>query len=436
MTATIPSELVSRAIDNLSGRLKTMPMGRQLNEMVETEVRRLMRQEHPGVNVTDKDIYRAVYTMYAEREQMVAEVNGTVKSVTEPSTGVVDTAIAQDLTIRQIQGISFAVQNEATKVGRRGNPWLAAAVKLNVTEEMAIAAFHVWQQMKPFIFTKDKGELLTARQVYDIFNLESKTFLQIHAINYAAYYACMELYDWLCDKKYIGRFSKAEGYWRKTDKVFADYQKTHRSGMERSAWSLFQDHMLLSFDNVKGLLHSMETAIRDFLIQHRQEFVGAGQKDDITLLSKSAVALAMLTCMARAFREFFQQTLDEHGVDLSGAFLYASLNKMTRNVCFMLEALGIRFTTAADGTMDLLGIDFNRSPRITSIWKTILFAFEDADVADDTAQRALSLNPEADREYHDVFAESDAEREAQKKADMEAAYKELEEKYKVTRKAS
>ena len=86
MTATIPSELVSRAIDNLSGRLKTMPMGRQLNEMVETEVRRLMRQEHPGVNVMDKDIYRAVYTMYAEREQMVAEVNGTVKSVAEPST--------------------------------------------------------------------------------------------------------------------------------------------------------------------------------------------------------------------------------------------------------------------------------------------------------------------------------------------------------------
>ena len=72
MNNPIPQTLLEKAIDNLAPILAKMPKGEQMNKMVDTEVRRLMAKEHPGVKVSDKDITRALCELAAEQRQQAS----------------------------------------------------------------------------------------------------------------------------------------------------------------------------------------------------------------------------------------------------------------------------------------------------------------------------------------------------------------------------
>jgi len=63
----IPQDLLIRAIDNLKNVLARVPEGKAMNDMVDAEIRRLMKREHPGVTVTDKDINIAMHILADDR---------------------------------------------------------------------------------------------------------------------------------------------------------------------------------------------------------------------------------------------------------------------------------------------------------------------------------------------------------------------------------
>lgn len=70
ITNPIPQELILRAVNNLDATLRHMPEGQHMNEVVNAEIRRLMKQEHPSVKFTGKDITRAlVQATYGNAER-------------------------------------------------------------------------------------------------------------------------------------------------------------------------------------------------------------------------------------------------------------------------------------------------------------------------------------------------------------------------------
>lgn len=364
---------------------------------------------------------RPVSSTYNRREELRQEISA-----------VINTEIVADKTVREVERIFSAIQAEIQKRGGMSAAVHGLSESIGIQQDVAIAAMAVWKTIGHYRYT-DKGEKLTVREMNALVEQTSKQFVVCHIANYTAYTVLQDMYDWLVDKKYIGKFSKSEGYWRKADAAYKDYREKHLGGTERSAVSLFDDHVRMSFDNVSDQIDMLGTVIRDYLIQKRREFVAAGQKDDITLLTKTAVCMALMTFMQLRFKTFFLNIVQEHGVDFSSDFRYADLRKMAMNAVNMCEALGVKYSVNADGDTVLLGIDLNKNLRVSNVWNSIIRTLDDADLADETAKRALDCNPVARQNYKEIMDEFEREKEEKKRQEMEEGFKQLGEIFKVTK---
>lgn len=316
--------------------------------------------------------------------------------------GVVDISVVADKTIREIERMDYSIQ-------RAGGCQPAG-----ISQKEGIAAMYLWKKVRGFRYT-DKGTRLTVRELIGIADDARSRFLQQHIINYAAFYVTQYFYDWLCDKRKITKSS--EGFWRKAFRVMNDYMDAHMSYLDKQTWMFFQDHMRLSFDAIKPEIDAMEVSIRDYLIQHRNDILSSGQADDITLLQKAAVCIIFLSAMNHSYRDYFTDIINAHGVDFSSEFRYAELSKMSRNVVWMCESIGIRFSKDKDGDMVFTGVNINDSVRVNSQWSMIVNKLGDADFLDATAMHAISLNPEEKKKYDDEIARLQAEKDEREYAE-------------------
>ena len=347
-------------------------------------------------------------------------MTGTNKNVSVR--GVVDTTLVADMTVRDVERIDYAVQ----KAG--------SSARAGIDQKVAIAAMFVWKLIRKLRFTDD-GTRLTIRQFNSVADDTRIRFIQQHIINYTAYSILLDFYDWLCDKRYMNK--SAEGYWRKVERCFSEYQREHRSFMGSQMWCVFQDHMRLSVDGIRADLADLETSVRDFLIQHRRDVHEAGQMDDITVLQKASVCFILLTSMQHSFRDYFMDVIKTHGVDFSSEFRYADLGKMIRNTVWMCEKIGMRFATDKDGDTIIVGVNVNDSVRVTSTWNAIVEKLGDDRLLDDAATRALCLNPEEKRRFEEQAAREKAVREERERVideqRMREGIEQLGMKYNVTR---
>lgn len=346
--------------------------------------------------------------------------------------GIVNTEVVADKTVREVERIDAAIQQEIVRRGGAAAIRAGLSESIGIPQQVAIAAMYVWRQIRRFRYTAD-GEKLTIRRLYDIADDARGRFIQQHIVNYAAYYVIQEFYDWLTDKKLIARFSKTEGYWRKIDREFKEYEQAAVGHNEQVSKMLFMDLVTQTFGNVEPLIETLEVAIRDYLIVHRPYMVRAGQKDDIATLQKVVVCMYFLALTQQHFHEFFFEIVKEHGVDFSIEFRYADLQKMTLNFIFMCQSQGIRFCNVGEKEKDLLGVEVEKSVRVNAAWNTIVGMLTDDDLTDQTAARVIGMNQQASEDYQHVFAETEARREELKRQEMEQGFKELEEKYKVTK---
>ena len=333
---------------------------------------------------------------------------------------VVDTNVVADMTVRDIERIDYAV----TKAG--------GSEAAGIDRSVAIAAMYVWRQIGKYRFT-DAGTRLSVRQFNDIAQDVRVRFIQQHIINYAAFSVAVEFYDWLCDRRMINK--AAEGCWRKVQRCFDDYQRVHRTFIDRPTWSTFQDHMRLAFDTIRDEVSALETTVRDYLIQHRREIIDEGQKDDIALLQKAAVCFIFLTAMRHSFMDFFSDVIRTHGIDFSAEFRYANLGGMIRNTVWMCEKVGVRFGKDGDGDTTLVGVNINNSVRVTSQWNRIVAILGDDRLLDESASKAISLNKDMLKEFSsamsEAIAEADREKEERERRDMERGLLQLRDKYNV-----
>jgi hypothetical protein len=65
----------------------------------------------------------------------------------------------------------------------------------------------------------------------------------------------------------------------------------------------------------------------------------------------------------------------------------------------MCEQMGVRFTKDKDSDYVLVGIDIDKSVRVEGAWNAVVAIITDTDIMDETAQKAIELNPETEKDY-------------------------------------
>lgn len=316
-----------------------------------------------------------------------------------------------DMTVREVERIDY----EVMKAG--------GSAKAGIDQQKAIAAMAMWQQMRNLRFT-DKG---TQMKISDFLNLRqnaNEEFIHIHRLNYMSYSAIQDIYDWLEDKKRLT--PNVKRYWKQIERTFSDYQKIHCSALDKSAWATVQDHMRLATDRIRPLIEPLEFAIRDYLIQKRADMLSAGQRDDISMLTKFEVGLMFCAALRNTYKQFFARIIHDYGVDLSYDFRYADIGLICNNYSYMMRQLGVKSEKDADGDYQLVGVRIDRSVRVDGAWNKIVSVVTNPDVMDETALEAIYMNPETKKDYERIIADAE-------KKELGVALGSLESKFKVGR---
>ena len=230
-------------------------------------------------------------------------------------------------------------------------------------------------------------------------------FVHIHRIGYVMYYQMQEVYDYLEEKRQMT--ANVKRYWKLIENGFRQYQLKHKSISKGSAWVTLQDHMRLVNDALTPMKQTLEDSIRDYLIWNRKEMVGAGQKDDITLLSKVGVTLLFVAARDNTYKGFIARSAEDYGIDFRNSFGYAELGSLGRNFVWMMRQVGVRFDTDKDGDAILLGTDYDRSVRVNASWDAMTRALTDDELMDSLSIQAICMNPEAKADYNAVIAEEE-----------------------------
>ena len=323
----------------------------------------------------------------------------------------IDLTLVHDRTIGEIESIFYMVN------GKGGGK------NAGIDQKLSIAALFIWKELKPYRFYAE-GKKLTVREFYALRAGIQREFIHIHRLNYLAYRTVQDVYDWMDDSHLLTY--NVKGYWKKVERVYNDYKKKHLTMTDLSTYRLVDEHVCLVANEVQALIPQLETSVRDYLIQHRAEMLEAGQKDDITLLTKIQIGILFCAALRNTRRNFFADIIKNHGVDLSSDYTYADITSIGRNFVSMAEQLGVKFTTDKDGDYILKGVLVEKSVRVDSAWNKIVNIVTDDELMDQMVLKAINLNPEAKKDYEATVAKEE------EKIMMEAMG-DLSSKFKVTK---
>lgn len=317
----------------------------------------------------------------------------------------IDTTLVKDMKIGDI----FAL---AGRIERGGG-----AEKVGVDRDLGLAAQYVRNFLLTYQFNTN-GMSLTIEKFNRLHNIIDEDYIQQHRLNYVSYYIVQDIMDWLDEKKRMNRTSL--NYWKKAERCFKDYQTAHKSKLDKGAWNAVQDHMRITFDEVRPFIEPLENAIRDYLIQHRQGIIDAGQKDDIILLAKTYMALMFCAAVRNTQINFFNGVWDRYGVDFRRHYTYADIGGVGRNFVWMIGTLGVKFTKDNEGDYVPAGVDVTKSVRVNSEWNVIVNLLTNSEIMDENALAAINLNPDVKADYEARIAKVE-------QAEMDAALARLKE---------
>ena len=323
----------------------------------------------------------------------------------------INLSLIKDMTLAEIKRIDFEVRSKG------------GSKNTEIDQNIAIEAMYACKELRKYNFTKE-GISITLDRFYKLRVLVGQEFIHLHRLNYMTYRNICDTHDWLEDKGLLT--SNAKRYWKKVEQTFENYQKAHYAQLDQSAWGTIQDHVRLAYNTIQPLIEPLEFAVRDYLIQKRNPMVAAGQKDDITLLTKVQTGILFCAALRNTFNRYFDGCRKKHGCDFSVDFKYADISPIGRNFVWMMEQLGVKFVKDADGDYILKGVVMEDSLRVEQAWNAIVDVVTDEDLMDKTALEAINMNPETKADYERII-EKDKERE------VKEAIGDLSSKFKVTK---
>ena len=236
----------------------------------------------------------------------------------------------------------------------------------------------------------------------------------IHRLNYMLH-ECMITVREILEKDGRFRFAVKKAY-NDAERVWDGYYHRRRSMIEDSAWYTFADHLRLADAALCPYREKVYEVVRDSLI-------GRGAKD-VEMKGRCAVFFLMAKVCGHSSRQFFEDFRKESGVDFTICFKGNDLREMAERLAGMCGLLGIGTERDENGYYRLGEFNPDGCRRFQAVWKGLMTALRDDDLMDETAQRAISYNPEVQRNYEEAIA--DEERKAMAKSiDL------LSEKFKV-----
>ena len=255
---------------------------------------------------------------------------------------------------------------------------------------------------------------LTFGELCDLYELAHVQFIVIHRVNYLMHKLMIEVYNLLHKEKRL-RFmvkknsQKAEDFWD-------GYDKPRSQSKSEDAWQTFHDHMRIIKDILQPKLDKVYEAIRDYMIR-------LGWRD-IEVKARVEVAFLLGKVARHSFRAFFKEFEDASGADFSKCFAGSDLQQMVKYFAMMAESLGIKTEADKFGLPDIKGFDCDANVRVKWAWEDFIKDLQDNDLMDESALRAIELNPKIKEDY-----ERQLEEDAQK--ELDDGIKKLSDKFKV-----
>ena len=144
----------------------------------------------------------------------------------------IDTTLVKDMTISEIGSL-------AMKINKAGG-----SKSLGIDIDLGISVVFVARLLRKYRFS-NAGFFLTYERLHNIVMSVSDEYISIHRLNYFCYFVLQNVYDWLDEKKMLTINAKL--YFGKIERVFKDYQTSHKALCGQASFATVQDHVRLAF---------------------------------------------------------------------------------------------------------------------------------------------------------------------------------------------
>ena len=273
--------------------------------------------------------------------------------------------------------------------------------------------------LSPFVDKVDVDDKITFSELKQADERVRTQFIAVNRINYILHDAMLDVYDLLeREKRMKFAVRKCRG---KAEDCWGEHFAARRKQTKETALYTVQDVLDLYCVRLKPYLEKVYESIRDYMIRQ-----GLG---DVELRARCAVVMFMGKVAGTSFRHYFDDIRRETGADFSRMFASDDLHAMVGWFARMCEALGIKTSVDGYGFYTLDGFSIEASQRVKWAVSDFMRMSRDEDVMDETAMRALELNPKVMKDYEEAIAEGEREREEQKRREMEEGFRALAEKY-------
>lgn len=257
---------------------------------------------------------------------------------------------------------------------------------------------------------------MTFGELHDFYERAQVQFIVIHRVNYLLHYLMIEVYG-LLDKEERLKFM-VKKHSKKAEEVWNGYESPRFKSMTIEAWSTFHDHMKITKDILQPRLNNVYEKIRDYMIR-------LGWRD-VELKAKIEVVFLVGKVARHSFRAFFKEFEDASGADFSKCFENSDLQQMVKYFAMMSESLGIKTEADKLGLPDIKGFDCDANVRVKWAWSDFIKDLQDNDLMDESALRAIELNPKMKADYERLLEEDDQKQ-------LDDGLDKLSEKFKVTK---
>lgn len=257
---------------------------------------------------------------------------------------------------------------------------------------------------------------LTFGELRDFYERAQVQFIIIHRCNFLLHELMIEVYDLLEKEKRLRFMVKKNS--QKAECIWDGYEKPRQKNTPKGAWFTLQDHLRITKDILQPRLDKVYETIRDYMIR-------LGWRD-IEVKARIEVSFLLGKVARHSFRAFFKEFKDASGADFSKCFESSDLQQMVKYFAMMAESLGIKTEADKFGLPDIKGFDCDANVRVKWAWSDFIKDLQDNDLMDESALRAINLNPKTKADYERQLAE-----DAQKQLDD--GLDKLSEKFKVTK---
>lgn len=262
----------------------------------------------------------------------------------------------------------------------------------------------------------DKDCKITYEELHDYYDRSITNFIIVRRVNYILHETMIAVYDYL-EKNNKLRFTTKKQYLR-AEEAWDRYLEPMQKKIERSAWFLFQDHLRLAYETLHPRIEKLYESVRDYMIR-------LGFRD-IELKGRIEVALIMYKMAHSTYKSFFKDFHEACGVDFSRCYATDKMDDMAKQFVAMAEVMGIKTVRDEYGCYDISGFDGEKSQRVKWAWEDFILDLRDDDLMDESAKKAIDLNPKAKEEYKAAIEDEEKKR-------MSVATDKLSKKFKVSK---